>query len=194
MNILITGVGGQGTILASKILAGAALTDGDNAMTGETIGMSQRGGCVSSHVRTGNINSPYIQKGGADLLLSLELCEGARNLPFLKPDAAAIVSLSEIKPVTVSLGGTIYNADEMKQQIQSAAKVIFIDTEQIARECGSPKSANMVLLGAASGAGLLGISREAVISAMKENIKERFFEQNLAAFKRGETAGKDAVS
>ena len=84
MDILISGVGGQGTILASKILSYSAVVEGNKARTGETIGMSQRGGCVISHVRTGEVNSPYIPIGGADLLLSFELCEGARNIQYIK--------------------------------------------------------------------------------------------------------------
>ena len=131
MNILITGVGGQGTILASKILAAAALYDNNNAMTGETIGMSQRGGSVLSHVRIGDILSPYIPQGEGDLLLSLELCEGARCLPFMRKGASAIVSHTQIKPVATAISGATYDTELMRRLLMEKCHVHLLEPRRL---------------------------------------------------------------
>ncbi|MBQ4347177.1 MAG: 2-oxoacid:acceptor oxidoreductase family protein, partial [Firmicutes bacterium] len=103
---IICGVGGQGSVLLSRLLAQCALYKGISARTAETIGMAQRGGSVTSHVRTGKtVHSPLIPKGGADLLLGLEPAEALRGLSFLKPGGIAVVSKSAVVPVTSMLGG-----------------------------------------------------------------------------------------
>jgi indolepyruvate ferredoxin oxidoreductase beta subunit len=186
MDILICGVGGQGTILASKILAESAVIAGsDVARTGETIGMSQRGGSVVSHVRTEKTASPYIPAGGADLLIAFEKCEAARCLPFLKKGGKAIVSCTEIKPVAVSLGAMDYNSEAMEKYIEKNADSFFVDTEKIAAPFMSGRCANTVLLGAAFGRGFIELPKEAVLSAMKRIIKPKFLEINIAAFEAG---------
>ncbi len=191
MDILISGVGGQGTILASKILANGAVLDGsERARTGETIGMSQRGGCVVSHVRTSDTYSPYIQLGGADLLLSFELCEGARNLPQLKKNGVAIVNTAEINPITVALGAASYDTDMMIKYISDNVKAYFLDANKLALECGSVKSVNVVLVGVAFGLGLLDISKQSLLDAIKNNVKPKFYEMNVKAFEIGEEFAK----
>lgn len=193
MDILISGVGGQGTILASKILANGAILDGsERARTGETIGMSQRGGCVVSHVRTSDTYSPYIPLGGADLLLSFELCEGARNLPHLKKDGVAIVNTAEINPITVALGAASYDADMMKDYISTNTKAYFLDANKLSLECGSVKSVNVLLVGFAFGLGLLNISKESLLHAIKNNVKPKFYEMNVKAFECGENHAKSS--
>ncbi len=184
MDILISGVGGQGTILASKILACAYMLEGHNARTGETIGMSQRGGCVVSHVRS-DANSPYIPLGKADVLLSFELCEGARNLPFLKKDGAAVINTARITPLTVALGACEYDEPAMRSSIAASGNAHFIDAEAIAREVGSTKAVNTVLVGAAFGLGLLSLKRESIVEAIRMNVAERFFEMNVRALEAG---------
>ncbi len=191
MNIIISGVGGQGTILASKILAAGAVLDGKNARTGETIGMSQRGGCVVSHVRTGNVHSAYIPAGKADLLLSFELCEGARNLPLLKKGGQAIINTATVMPVSATLGKTVYDTAKMKEYIAQNSQAFFVDADNIARECGSIKAANIVLIGAAFGLGALDISRENLIQAIRDNVKPKFFDLNVKAFDAGVKAAKE---
>ena len=186
MDILISGVGGQGTILASKILASAALIDGSStARTGETIGMSQRGGCVVSHVRTEKTFSSYIPLGSEELLLSFELCEAARNIPQLKKGGSAVINTAQVNPITVSLGACTYDADTMKKYISENCNAYFIDANKIAAECGSVKSVNVVLVGAAYGLGLLDISKDALISALKKNVKPKFLDMNIKAFEAG---------
>lgn len=184
MDILISGVGGQGTILASKILACAYMLDGHNARTGETIGMSQRGGCVVSHVRS-DASSPYIPLGKADMLLSFELCEGARNLPFLKKGGAAVINTSKITPLTVALGASRYDEAGMRNAIDAAADAHFIDANALAREVGSTKAVNTILVGAAYGLGLLDIKRESLIEAIRMNLAPKFFELNVRALEAG---------
>ncbi|MDR0975252.1 MAG: indolepyruvate oxidoreductase subunit beta [Ruminococcus sp.] len=186
MNILICGVGGQGTILASKILAESAVIDGsDVARTGETIGMSQRGGSVVSHVRTEKTSSPYIPKGQADLIIAFEKCEAARCLPFLKPSGKAVVSMSEIKPVAVSLGVMAYDSKAMEDYIKSAAESIFLDTDTLAAPFMDGKCTNTLLLGAAFGMGFINISENAIKKAMEKLIKPRFLDVNIKAFEAG---------
>ncbi|MBQ8510118.1 MAG: indolepyruvate oxidoreductase subunit beta [Clostridia bacterium] len=185
MDILISGVGGQGTILASKILACAMMLDGHNARTGETIGMSQRGGCVVSHVRS-DANSPYIPLGKADMLLSFELCEGARNLPFLKKGGVAVINTAKITPLTVALGASTYDEDAIRAAITARSDAHFIDANAAAAEIGSVKAVNTLLVGAACGLGLLDIRRESILEAIRMNVAPKFHELNERAFAAGE--------
>jgi len=185
MDILISGVGGQGTILASKILAYSAVLEGRNARTGETIGMSQRGGCVVSHVRTGDVFSPYIPLGSADLLLSFELCEGARNVPQIKKGAFAIVNTAQINPVTVALGAAEYNTQKMMDYLSENTKAVFLDANEIALNCGSVKAVNLVLIGVAYGLSCLDVSMENIIKSIEKNVSPRFYALNVNAFKAG---------
>ena len=105
-NILLCGVGGQGTVLASKLIAEAAMRRGFAVRTAETIGMAQRGGCVASHVRIGHeIHSPLIPNASADLIIGFEPAEAIRALPYLKKDGAVVASRKRIQPVTAALGG-----------------------------------------------------------------------------------------
>jgi indolepyruvate ferredoxin oxidoreductase beta subunit len=185
MDILISGVGGQGTLLASKILAYSALLEGRNARTGETIGMSQRGGCVVSHVRTSNTYSPYIPSGSADLLISFELCEGARHIPHLKNNTYAIINTASITPISAALGISQYDEKKMFAYISANSKAVFIDADKLAEECGSIKTVNTILIGVAFGLGVLDVSSESIIKSMEKNIKPRFYDMNVKAFERG---------
>ncbi|NLG88507.1 MAG: indolepyruvate oxidoreductase subunit beta [Clostridiaceae bacterium] len=191
MDILITGVGGQGIILASKILAYAYVIEGRNARTGETIGMSQRGGCVVSHVRAGNAHSPYIPVGGADLLLSFELCEGARRIPYLKKDGFAIVNTAMIIPVSTALGKSDYDVEKITKYISENTNAIFIDADRIAQECGSFRAVNTVLIGAACGLGVLELSTDSIIQSMKKNIRAQYLDLNINAFHSGMKATEE---
>jgi indolepyruvate ferredoxin oxidoreductase beta subunit len=153
--------------------------------TGETIGMSQRGGSVVSHVRTGNTASPYIPLGGADLIIAFEKCEAARCMPFLKKGGKAIVSLTEIRPVAVSLGAMTYDSAAMEAFIKANSDVLFVDSDKHCAPFLSGKCANTFLLGAALGKGFINISEEAVLTAMERLIKPRFFNVNKSAFQAG---------
>ena len=151
MNFLICGVGGQGTVLASKIISSAALARGEHVMSAETIGMAQRGGSVTSHVRIGSkVYSPLIAPHEADCMISFEAAEAVRNISFLKPNATVIVSKSVVQPVTASLTGKNFSADEMICELKKVTpNVIVVDTENACEKIGSHKVVNMLLLGAA---------------------------------------------
>ena len=112
-DVLICGVGGQGTVLASKLIAAAAMEEGNTVHSAETIGMAQRGGSVTSHVRIGEAFSPLIPKGKGDMILAFEPAEAVRNLSYLKKDGTVIVNASPVKPTTESLHETGYDGTEM---------------------------------------------------------------------------------
>lgn len=185
MNILITGVGGQGTILASKILVYAYVIEGRSARTGETIGMSQRGGCVVSHVRDGKPHFPYIPVGEADLLLSFELCEGARRTPYLKKNGFAIINTTSIIPVSTALETADYDVERITKYIEESSNAVFINADKLARECGSLRAVNTVLIGAACGLGVLELSMDSIMQSMKKNIKAKYLDLNIQAFRTG---------
>ncbi|NLE23839.1 MAG: indolepyruvate oxidoreductase subunit beta, partial [Clostridiaceae bacterium] len=150
-NILIAGVGGQGTVLASKLIAAAAMGKGLDVRTTETIGMAQRGGSVVSHVRIGrNVNSPLIPKKGAQVIIGFEPAEAVRILPYLADDGLMIVCDTAIKPVTSSLGGDSYQGPNMIDHLKKNVKrLVVIDGEKLLRECNNPKTLNVALLGTA---------------------------------------------
>lgn len=191
-DVLIAGVGGQGTILASRILAAASILKGEFARTGETIGMSQRGGCVVSNVRLGGERvSPYIPSAQADLLLGFELAETARNLGKLGPNGAAVVNTQVIKPVSLSLGIGKYDEAELGAYIkENCKKTVFIDGYGLAVQAGSAKAVNIVLLGAACGAGLLPFDKAELMQTIEQSVAARFVEMNQKAFSFGYDVGK----
>jgi indolepyruvate ferredoxin oxidoreductase beta subunit len=190
INCILAGVGGQGTVLASKLIAQAAMNKGQNARTAETIGMAQRGGCVVSHVRIGDeIHSPMIPKHSADIIIGFEPAEAVRCLPYLKKDGVVVVSSKAIKPVTASLSDSSYDGSEMIAYLrQKAAKLIVVDGDQICEDCGSAKVLNVVLLGAASASGMLGLTVNEIENAIKERVASRFIEMNTKALTAGAKA------
>lgn len=187
---LLCGVGGQGVVLASRLIAYAAMEQGDFVRTTETIGMAQRGGSVVSHVRAGSeVHSPIIPAGTADVIIAFEPGEAVRCLPYLKEGGMVVINRQIVKPVSASLGGSTYNAEEMLDYLQKkAGRVIIIDGENICREAGSPKVLNVALLGAAAKSGALGISLEEMAEAVRRNVKERFIELNEKALMLGSQA------
>ena len=180
-NILICGVGGQGTVLAAKVLSQAAISGGEHVLSAETIGMAQRGGSVTSHVRIGeDIYSPLIPKGQADIIISFEAAEAARNADYLKKGGMIIVNKKVVQPTTASLTGKTFSEDTMIEYLnQVADKVISVDTDQACNELGSSKVVNMVLLGAACKTGL--INKDDLKAALKLLVKPDFYELNCRA-------------
>lgn len=179
-NILICGVGGQGTVLAAKVLSQAALSSGQKVFSAETIGMAQRGGSVVSHVRIGeNIFSPLIPQGQADLIIAFEASEAVRNIAYLKDGGMVIVNRKIVQPVTASLTGKTFLEDEMIDYLKNVSTVIEVDTDKACQDLGSSKVVNMVLLGAASKTGL--VSKEELKAALKPLVKEQFYEMNVRA-------------
>lgn len=191
-SIILAGVGGQGTVLASKLIAQAAQNKGLNARTAETIGMAQRGGCVVSHVRIGaEIFSPMVPKKTADVIIGFEPAEAVRCLPYLKQDGVVVVSSKAIKPVTASLTDTTYDGSEALDYLKkSVKKLIVVDGERISLEIGSAKVLNVALLGAASASGMLGLALDELENAIKERVAPRFVEMNLKALAAGAKAAQ----
>ena len=189
-DIMICGVGGQGTVLASRILAASAMDEGNAVHSAETIGMAQRGGPVTSHVRIGeDAYSPLIPLGSADMLLAFEPSEAVRNLGYLKPEGIAVVNTVPVMPVTESLKKSGYSAAEMVEYLKDKCDCIFVDSDEVTKEFGSSKFLNTVLLGIAAGSGKLGIEKDTLTGEIRQCVKERFVEANLRAFEKGYQLG-----
>ena len=182
-NIILCGVGGQGTVLASRLISAAAMARGLPVMSAETIGMAQRGGSVFSHLRIGEgIHSPMIARGEADLMIGFEPGEAVRMLPFLKPGGTVIVSDRAVMPVTASLSGTDYSAGEMLDWLKAhVAHLYVVPAEKALAEVGSPKVLNLVLLGAAVRSGALGLMESDLREAIITRIPEKFHALNFRA-------------
>lgn len=183
INCLLCGVGGQGTVLASRLITFAAMEKGQNVRTAETIGMAQRGGCVVSHARIGEtIYSPLIPKGKADIIIGFEPAEAVRCLDYLKPGGTVIVNTHAVKPVTASLSSSSYTGAEMLAYLRkNAGRTVAIDGDAICAACGSPKVLNIALLAAACHSGMLGITVEELRHAICCRIPEKFHALNLKA-------------
>lgn len=182
-NIILCGVGGQGTVLASKLIAAAAMEKGIPVMSAETIGMAQRGGSVFSHVRMGeNLYSPMIAKGTADMILGFEPGETVRMLPYLKKNGAVVVSNRAVMPVTASLAKTGYNGVAMIEYLKTQVdQVLVIDTDQACETLGSAKVLNVLMLGAAISTGMLGLEKEDIKQALIKRLPEKLHELNFRA-------------
>lgn len=188
-NILLSGVGGQGTITAAKMLTFGLQEAGYDVKMSEIHGMSQRGGDVVSQVRYSKeqVYSPVIEKGTADIVVSFEEMEALRTLEYLRPDGAVVVNTERIPSMTVLTGAEEY-ADDVIEEIQKAAKKVHVmNASSMATDLGNVKAANVILLGAlVKLMGLDDINWEDII---RKNVKEKFVELNLKAFQ----AGMDAV-
>ncbi|WP_165042996.1 MULTISPECIES: indolepyruvate oxidoreductase subunit beta [unclassified Adlercreutzia] len=189
INILLTGVGGQGTVLAAKVLAQAAQSKGWHVRTAETIGMAQRGGSVVSHVRMGNdgemVHAPLIFPGTADLIIAFEPGEAARVLPYLATDGLLVTAVTAIQPVTAALSKEPYRANDVlvgidRAMIADQALSIVHEAEFI-HEIGSSKVLNMVLLACAITEGRVPITIDELKSAISLCVKPKFVDMNLRA-------------
>jgi indolepyruvate ferredoxin oxidoreductase beta subunit len=182
-SILLVGVGGQGTILASKLLTTGLMEAGYDVKMSEIHGMSQRGGSVSSQVRYGEkVESPVIEIGGADILVSFEKMEALRWLKYLKPEGKVVVNDYEINSMPILSGKFDYPAGII-EELSSKATTIAIDAAKEAEALGNSKVMNVIILGTiVKSMGLQDINWEKII---KENVKERFVELNLKALEVG---------
>jgi indolepyruvate ferredoxin oxidoreductase beta subunit len=186
LDILVTGVGGQGVVLASDIIGETALAAGFDVKKTDTLGMAQRGGSVVSHIRLGEkVWSPLIKEGDCDLLLAFEKLEAARWSHFLAPGAVAIVNSYEQPPLSVSLGQDNYPSDD---DIVTALKrrtdrIYFIDANKMARELGNVRTLNILMLGCFSAFAPIAVAvwKDHISRRLPENIRDI----NLAAFDRG---------
>lgn len=187
-NIMIVGVGGQGTLLASKLLGRVLLDQGYDVKVSEVHGMSQRGGSVVTYVRYGDkVYSPVIDKGEADIIVSFEKLESARWIEFLKPDGQIITNVQEMEPMPVIVGNAIY-PDNLVEKMQSAgAKVDAQDFLKLAEEAGSSKAVNIALMGRLSKY-FPDISEEKWQAALEAVVPAKFLELNKKAFALGQNA------
>lgn len=182
-SVLLVGVGGQGTILASKLLITGLMEAGYDVKMSEIHGMSQRGGSVSSQVRYGDkVESPVIELGGADILVSFEKMEAVRWLKYLKPEGKAVVNDFQIDSMPILNGKADY-PEGIVEFLQDSAKATVVDAAAKALELGNAKVMNVILLGTViKSMGLENIDWEKII---RENVKERFIDINIEAIKCG---------
>ena len=184
VNILLVGVGGQGTILASELLAHVFLEDGYDVKKSEVHGMAQRGGRVVSHVRFGRkVHSPLIVPGEADILVSFEMAEALRSLDWLAPGAGVIVENRAILPYTAQIGQASYPFDALDRISQAGFDLTVVEGEKLAGLAGSKKAANTVLMGVL--AGYLPVGREVWEETIRKNMPEKLVEVNIRAFGMG---------
>lgn len=182
LNVLIVGVGGQGTLLASRVLGKYALEEGHDVKLSEVHGMAQRGGSVMTYVRIGEkIASPVIDEGGADLILAFEKLEALRYLHYLKEGGTVLYSTQEIMPMPVVTGAAQYPTG-----IESVLGCAGIDALGLALEAGNAKAANAVMLGALCRR--LGFDREKFEAALLASIPQKTVEMNKKAFALGYAA------
>ncbi len=184
LNIMIVGVGGQGTLLASRILGAIAFKLNYDVKVSEVHGMSQRGGSVVTYVKLGKkINSPLIEIGEADIILAFEKLEALRWSEYLKDDGMIIINEQEIDPMPVIIGKAKYPVEIINTINQKFKNVFPLDALEIANKCGNSRAVNIVLLGVM--AAKTTIDKQVWDEAMKETIPEKLLSVNIEAFNAG---------
>lgn len=187
-NIMIVGVGGQGTLLASRIIGAAVLSQGYDVKVSEVHGMSQRGGSVVTYVRYGEkVDSPIVDRGEADVILSFEELEAYRALPYLKKGGKILVNLQKTDPMPVITGAASYPAD-IPAKLAAVCDLFAIDALALAAKAGNPKAANVVLIGLLAANSEL--PKDVWTDAVRTTVPEKFLDVNLAAFRAGYETGK----
>lgn len=183
-NILVVGVGGQGTILASELICHVLMTAGYDVKKSEVHGMSQRGGRVESHVRFGRkVFSPLIVRGEVDYLVGFEMAETLRSLQWLHSGAKVLADTKAVLPYTSQVGEAPYPFDALERIRQQGYELIVVEGEEIASRAGDVRTANIVLIGAL--ARLLPVDRKVWEGAIRDNMPEKFVDTNLRAFGLG---------
>lgn len=182
-NIMIVGVGGQGTLLASRILGNTVINEGYDVKVSEVHGMSQRGGSVVTYVKFGDkVYSPIIDLGEADIILAFEQLEAYRALPYLKKGGTMIANNQKINPMPVITGAAEYPQDIL-DKISKEAKLISLDALSVAEEAGNSKAVNVVLIGVMAKS--TDIPYEKWIETIKTTVPPKFLDVNLKAFDLG---------
>lgn len=194
LSLVIAGVGGQGSILASHMVAMAAIREGLRARVGETFGAAMRGGAVASHVCIGpNVNAPLVPKDGAEVILALEPLEGLRNVvKFLKKGGLLITNTRPWLPVDVNIGRAKYpSMGDIKGGVEKlGGRFVEIDATKLAQEAGNVRTMNAVMLGALAATGKLPVSVDTLKEVIKENVPPKTIEVNIHAFEAGFNALK----
>lgn len=187
-NIVLAGVGGQGTLLAAEALGVAAVKDELNVRVSEIHGMAQRGGAVISTVRIGKeVLAPTVLDGQADVLLGFEPLETLRNLKYASGKTLTIMNTEKIPPTELAAKNTEYpSLDEIVQKVRRFTRnVVLVDAAQLAKNAGSRLAQNVVLLGALAGTGKLPVKTESLLEAVRELVPARYVEMNVKAFELG---------
>ncbi len=182
-NIMIVGVGGQGTLLASRILGNTVISEGYDVKISEVHGMSQRGGSVVTYVKYGDkVYSPIIDKGEADIILAFELLEALRAIPYLKKGGKIIVNNQKMDPMPVITGAAEY-PENIQQTLTDLADAKIVNALDLAKEAGNIKAVNVVLIGIVAKAG--DIPYEKWVETLKSTVPPKFLDVNLKAFDLG---------
>lgn len=180
-NIMIAGVGGQGTLLASKLLGSLLIGQGYDVKVSEVHGMAQRGGSVVTYVRYGErVASPIIDRGEADILVAFELLEAARWAEYLRPEGVLIANTQQILPMPVITGAAVYPEDLAERLREGCGRAVLVDALAPAEEAGSAKAVNVVLMGILST--VLGMPEAAWMAALERQLKPALVEMNKKAF------------
>lgn len=183
-SVMIVGVGGQGTLLASRILGNVVIEEGYDVKVSEVHGMAQRGGSVVTYVKYGEkVYSPIISEGEADIILSFEELEAYRYLPYLKKGGTLIVNAQEIDPMPVITGAAKYPEEIVQKLKNKADGVVAVDALALANEAGNSKAVNVVLLGVLAKSS--DIAEEKWLEAVKKTVPPKFLDVNLKAFALG---------
>ena len=184
LSVLISGVGGQGTILASRVLGKYALLCGYDCKISEIHGMSQRGGSVTTHLRMGEkVYSPVVWEGSADIIIAFETLEAARVSHYLKKDGVLLVNEEQILPMPCITGAATYPTDVKEKLLNTFVGTKFIDAKAVAIKAGSEKATNIVMLGCICK--LYGLDKEKMQEAIQACVPERFYQLNVTAFTMG---------
>lgn len=188
LRIYFTGVGGQGTLTATNLLAHAAMEAGLEAVAGEVHGMAQRGGVVESALLLGGYRAPRLDFGEADIILGFEALETLRGLPYLVPGGIVFSSTDELPPLDVALGNAEYpSLQTIENEVgKIASKAVFIPCHKLGQEAGAVQSGNTALLGAVMASGVLPFGTEALQSAIENCLPEKIRQVNLKALRLGE--------
>jgi indolepyruvate ferredoxin oxidoreductase beta subunit len=194
--LVIAGVGGQGTLLASRLLAQSAIEAGLHVTIGETYGMAQRGGPVMSHVHIGGeTDNPQMRPGEADVLLGFEIGEAVRRgVTYLKDGGLALVNRRKLPPVEVISGMVVYPSEESLISLlkQVTEDIVIFDATRLANKAGDPITTNVVMLGALTESGRLPFSEDMIVTAMKSSLRHAYLELNMRAFDLGKKGFRQA--
>lgn len=187
-SIMIVGVGGQGSLLASRLLGNVLLAQGFDVKVSEVHGMSQRGGSVVTYVKYGDkVYSPVIEKGEADAVISFEMLESARWLPFLKKGGKLITSTQKIDPMPVITGAASYPENIEEKIVAAGVEITAVDALKLAEQAGNAKASNVVLMGVV--ASKMDFDEKLWLDAIEQCVPEKFLELNKKAFELGKNAG-----
>ncbi len=190
-SLIVGGVGGQGSILSSRIIADAAIKSGYEVRVGETFGAAMRGGAVASHVKIGNIYSPLVEEDMADVILSMEPMESLRlAVQYLSPNGIVISDIKPWYPVDVNIGAAEYPPIEVIEEnlLKLGKKAYLLDAGELAVKAGNPKTANIVIIGALSALNILPIEENYLLQAIKDRVPSKMADINIKAFWLGSNA------